>query len=68
MQTAYCLPRIYNEVSCIEIKVRHDVVNDLLTADQLLSVLVKNGILNKWKRNYRNFQCREEDDYHEKVR
>ena len=67
VQIAYCLLRVYNEVSSIEIKVRHDVVSDLLTADQLLSVLVKNGILNKWKRNYHNFQCIEEDDYHEKV-
>ena len=66
VQIAYCLSRIYYEVFSIEIKVRHDVANDLLTADQLLSVLVKNGILNKWKRNYRNFQCIEENDYHEK--
>jgi hypothetical protein len=46
---------------------RQDVLNDRLTADQLLSVLVKNGILNQWERNYRNFQCIEEDDYHDKV-
>jgi hypothetical protein len=48
--------------------VRQEVLNDLLTADQLLSVLVKNGIVDEWKRNYgyHNVHCIE-DDCHEKV-
>ncbi|CAB4019171.1 Hypothetical predicted protein, partial [Paramuricea clavata] len=50
-----------------EIKVRQEVLNDLLTADQLLSVLVKNRIVDEWKRNYEyhNVHCIE-DDCHEK--
>lgn len=54
----------------LEIKVRHEVLNDLLNADQLLSVLVKNGIsINELGRNHNdvhNVHCIEEDDY-EKV-
>ena len=53
----------------LEIKVRQEVLNDLLTADQLLSVLVQNGVLDKWERNYdyHNVHCIEEDDSNEKV-
>ena len=49
---------------------RHEVLNDLLNADQLLSVLVKNGIsITELERNYNdvhNVHCIEDDDY-EKV-
>ncbi len=48
---------------------RQEVLNDLLTADQLLSVLVQNGVLDEWERNYdhHNAHCIEEDDSNEKV-
>ena len=49
-----------------EIKVRHEVLNDLLTAAKLYSPLVKNGILEKVKRNNKNnnIDCFEgSDDY-----
>ena len=48
----------------LEIKVCHEVLNDLSNADQLVSVLVKNGI--SWGKNYndqQNVRCIEEDEY-----